>query len=84
MNGRTPDFRLVHFGVGDSQKVRPGDFVTVEVTDASPNHLVAAKAPTSIRTSRGGDAHSLLMQEVGEQKIMLGLPSLKKIKAMAD
>jgi len=84
MNGRTPDFRLVHFGVGDSQKVRPGDFVTVEVTEASPNHLVAANEPTSIRTSRGGDAHSLLMQEVGEQKIMLGLPSLKKIKAMAD
>lgn len=84
MNGRTPDFRLVHFGVSAEQKVRPGDFVNVTITDVSPNHLIAAGVPTSIRRSRGGDAHALLLQEVGEQKIMLGLPSLKKIKAMAD
>jgi tRNA-2-methylthio-N6-dimethylallyladenosine synthase len=44
LSGRARDNRLVHFGVGDAveaQLPRPGDAVTVVITQAAPHHLIA-------------------------------------------
>lgn len=59
LSGRAQDQRLVHFSVPDgAQAPRPGDFVTVPVTQAAAYHLVADPAPDQyvLRRSRGGDA----------------------------
>ncbi|NHU85165.1 tRNA (N6-isopentenyl adenosine(37)-C2)-methylthiotransferase MiaB [Kocuria sp. JC486] len=59
LSGRAQDQRLVHFSVPDGAEApRPGDFVTVPVTQAAAYHLIAD--PTAeqyeLRRSRGGDA----------------------------
>jgi tRNA-2-methylthio-N6-dimethylallyladenosine synthase len=55
MSGRARDNRLVHFTPGDTAP-RPGDIVTTTVTRAAPHYLVADGAPTSVRSTRAGDA----------------------------
>lgn len=57
--GRAPDHRLVHFSVpAGCETPRPGDFVTVTVTDAAAFFAIAD--PTAedyeLRRSRAGDA----------------------------
>ena len=55
MTGRARDGRLVHFrGAPD---IRPGDVVTVTITDAAPHHLIAESGVHSHRRTRAGDAH---------------------------
>ncbi|WP_120298711.1 tRNA (N6-isopentenyl adenosine(37)-C2)-methylthiotransferase MiaB [Gordonia phthalatica] len=55
MTGRARDGRLVHFrGAPD---IRPGDVVTVTITDAAPHHLIADSGVHSHRRTRAGDAH---------------------------
>ena len=60
LSGRAPDSRLVHFEVPEGSAVpRPGDIVTVTVTDAKPFFLIAddpTGAPLAIRRTRAGDA----------------------------
>ena len=60
LSGRAPDNRLVHFAADftglDTDSVRPGDMVTVEITYAAPHHLVADGAIRSLRRTRAGDA----------------------------
>jgi tRNA-2-methylthio-N6-dimethylallyladenosine synthase len=56
MSGRARDGRLVHFSPG-SAAVRPGDVVTIMVTDAAPHHLIADGAVLTHRRTRAGDAH---------------------------
>ncbi|SEC10360.1 tRNA-i(6)A37 thiotransferase enzyme MiaB [Paramicrobacterium humi] len=60
LTGRARDSRLVHFAVpAGSETPRPGDVVTVTVTDAAPFHLLADSsdgAPLVIRRTRAGDA----------------------------
>ncbi|MFK0008801.1 tRNA (N6-isopentenyl adenosine(37)-C2)-methylthiotransferase MiaB [Paenarthrobacter sp. NPDC090520] len=60
LSGRSKDQRLVHFSVPEgSEAPRPGDFVTVTITEAAAFHLVADPAgPTDyvLRRSRAGDA----------------------------
>src|SRR5699024_5123619 len=60
LTGRARDSRLVHFEVPDGSAVpRPGDIVTVTVTNAAPFHLLADSidgAPLRIRRTRAGDA----------------------------
>ncbi|WP_246577653.1 tRNA (N6-isopentenyl adenosine(37)-C2)-methylthiotransferase MiaB [Actinospica durhamensis] len=44
LSGRARDNRLVHFGVGETEQAqlpRPGDAVTVVITQAAPHHLIA-------------------------------------------
>lgn len=84
MSGRVRDSRLVHFNVPLEAAVpRPGDIVTVTVTDAKPYFLVADSEPGSgyeLRRTRGGDAHDRRALEScgapapGATKISLGLP----------
>jgi len=60
MSGRAEDSRLVHFDVPEgSATPRPGDVVTVTVTQAAPFHLIADSldgAPLVVRRTRAGDA----------------------------
>lgn len=84
MSGRAKDNRLVHFDIpGGEPAPRPGDVVTVTVTDAKPYFLVADAAQGSgysVRRTRGGDAHDRRELEScgaptpGSTKVSLGLP----------
>ncbi len=84
MSGRARDNRLVHFDIPEGQPIpRPGDVVSVTVTDAKPYFLVAdtaAGSSYSVRRTRGGDAHDRRELEScgaptpGSTKISLGLP----------
>ena len=59
LSGRAEDSRLVHFEVsGGSEVPRPGDVVTVVVTEAKPFHLIADSdgAPLRVRRTTAGDA----------------------------
>lgn len=82
MSGRTRDNRLVHFDLPESSdRPRPGDVVTVRVTEAAPYHLVATSDDSfSLRRTRGGDAHDRRELEScgapvpGSGKVSLGIP----------
>ena len=54
-SGRAEDSRLVHFEVG-TEVPRPGDVVSVRISEASTFHLVADGAPLAVRRTRSGDA----------------------------
>ena len=60
LSGRAKDSRLVHFDVPEGSAVpRPGDIVTVTISQAAPFHLLADSADGSslrIRRTRAGDA----------------------------
>ena len=82
LSGRTRDNRLVHFDLPENgERPRPGDIVTVKVTEAAPYHLVAVPGETySLRRTRGGDAHDRRELEScgapvpGSGKVSLGIP----------
>ena len=75
LTGRSEDFRLVHFD--NSSQARPGDFVDVEITDASAHYLIGREL-AHIKT-RGGDAHTRRTQESAPTPgVMLGIPSVLK------
>jgi tRNA-2-methylthio-N6-dimethylallyladenosine synthase len=60
ISGRAEDSRLVHFSLHEGAPTpRPGDIVTVTVSDAKPFYLIADPAPGAepvIRRTRAGDA----------------------------
>jgi tRNA-2-methylthio-N6-dimethylallyladenosine synthase len=78
LNGRTPDFRLVHF---EAENIRPGDIATVVIESASPNFMVGSLQ--SIRPTRGGDAYDARVKESGPQPLMLGMPTLAALKTLS-
>ena len=80
VTGRAQDFRLTHFD-NSANTARPGDLVTVQVTEAFANHIVAG-APISVIKTRGGDAHSAWVNEQGDKKILLGIPTLASLKSL--
>jgi tRNA-2-methylthio-N6-dimethylallyladenosine synthase len=80
MNGRACDFRLTHFD-NSANTARPGDLVKVKVTEAFANHIVAG-APISVIKTRGGDAHTAWVNEQGDKKILLGIPTLASLKSL--
>jgi len=90
LSGRAPDSRLVHFDVpAGSDLPRPGDMVTVTVTQAAPFHLIADSldgAPLRIRRTIAGDAWDREQAEscgvptpAGStgSAVSLGLPTLR-------
>ena len=91
MSGRAEDARLVHFEVPAGSDVpRPGDMVTVTVTQAAPFHLIADAVPgepLKVRRTRAGDAFERAEAEAcdtghggGEPgKVSLGLPSIRVV-----
>jgi tRNA-2-methylthio-N6-dimethylallyladenosine synthase len=60
LSGRAEDSRLVHFEVPPHSDIpRPGDVVTVTISDAKPFYLLADSqdgSPLQIRRTRAGDA----------------------------
>ena len=74
LTGRSEDFRLVHFDKNST--ARPGDEVEVRVTDASAHYLIGT--PSTVRRTRGGDAHEARNKEVSKTSTMLGMPTLSR------
>jgi tRNA-2-methylthio-N6-dimethylallyladenosine synthase len=79
----------VHFSVPDGATApRPGDLVTVTITEAAAFHLVADPTPGdySLRRSRAGDAWDRAQADscgapapssgAGPKAVSLGMPSL--------
>ena len=59
LSGRGPDQRLVHFSVPEGcEAPRPGDMVTVPITEAGSFHLISDPTAEqySLRRTRAGDA----------------------------
>jgi len=90
LSGRAEDSRLVHFEVPAGSEIpRPGDVVTVTITEASTFHLVADSdgTPLKVRRTRSGDAWDRAEAEScavpaatstgGAKTVSLGLPSLR-------
>ncbi|WP_262453174.1 tRNA (N6-isopentenyl adenosine(37)-C2)-methylthiotransferase MiaB [Arthrobacter sp. A2-55] len=90
LSGRSQDQRLVHFSVPDGAETpRPGDLVTVTITEAAAFHLVAdpSVADYALRRSRAGDAWDRAQAEScgvpaagaaagGKKAVSLGMPTL--------
>ncbi|AJT40590.1 (dimethylallyl)adenosine tRNA methylthiotransferase [Psychromicrobium lacuslunae] len=92
LSGRSQDSRLVHFTVPEgAEQPRPGDLVTVTVTEAAAFHLVADPGPDTVyqlRRSRAGDAWDRAQAEscgvpsgaaasgAAAGPVSLGMPSL--------
>ncbi len=90
LKGRARDQRLVHFSVPEGSPVpRPGDVVTVPVTEVGSFHLVSDPTPEqySLRATRAGDAWDRAQAEScgvptpgaskGTKGVSLGLPTLR-------
>ena len=80
MNGRSADFRLTHFD-NSSKAARPGDLVEVKVLEAFANHIVAG-APTAVKTTKVAAAHAAWVEDNGDKKILLGIPTLAALKSL--
>ncbi|MFD6108009.1 MiaB/RimO family radical SAM methylthiotransferase, partial [Nocardia salmonicida] len=77
MSGRARDGRLVHFRPGDVTGIRPGDIVTVDITEAAPHHLIADSAVKSHRRTTAGDAHERgITPKTAPIGVGLGLPRI--------
>jgi tRNA-2-methylthio-N6-dimethylallyladenosine synthase len=90
LSGRSQDQRLVHFTVPEGAEApRPGDLVTVTITEAATFHLVADPSTPedySLRRSRAGDAWDRSQADScgvpapsgksGKAGVSLGMPSI--------
>ena len=91
LSGRAEDSRLVHFEVpAGAEQPRPGDVVTVRITQAAPHYLIADATEDgayALRRTRAGDAWDRAEAEScavpapaaagGRGAVSLGLPSLR-------
>ncbi|MWB99565.1 tRNA (N6-isopentenyl adenosine(37)-C2)-methylthiotransferase MiaB [Agromyces seonyuensis] len=101
LTGRAQDSRLVHFELpAGSPTPRPGDTVTVTVTQAAPFYLVADSvdgAPLRIRRTRAGDAWDRAQADScgvpaagdgaasnGAARVSLGLPSIRVLPTTSE
>jgi tRNA-2-methylthio-N6-dimethylallyladenosine synthase len=80
MNGRSADFRLTHFD-NSAKSARPGDLVEVKVEEAFANHIVAGQ-PIKVTKTIGAAAHAAWVEDNGDKKILLGIPTLASIKSL--
>ncbi|MBF6329600.1 tRNA (N6-isopentenyl adenosine(37)-C2)-methylthiotransferase MiaB [Nocardia transvalensis] len=77
MSGRARDGRLVHFRPAADQAIRPGDIVTVAITDAAPHHLIADAPIRSHRRTRAGDSHERgITPKTAPIGVGLGIPRI--------
>jgi len=90
LSGRARDSRLVHFEVPRGGDVpRPGDMVTVTVTEAKPFHLIADAVdgvPFPVRRTSAGEAWDRAQaascgapsaSSGGSGRVSLGLPTIR-------
>jgi len=80
MNGRSADFRLTHFD-NSAKLARPGDLVEVKVEEAFANHIVAGQ-PIKVTKTIGAAAHAAWVEDNGDKKILLGIPTLASLKSL--
>lgn len=74
LSGRARDGRLVHFDpAGAEGEIRPGDVVTVEVTEAKPYFLLADSGMRTHRRTRAGD---MAAADRKPATVGLGLPGI--------
>ena len=77
LTGRARDNRLVHFSLPAGMRApRPGDLVTVTVTDAAPYHLMAdpkSADEITVRRTIGGDAFERISAETETKRKSLSL-----------
>jgi tRNA-2-methylthio-N6-dimethylallyladenosine synthase len=97
-SGRAEDNRLVHFEVPANSPIpRPGDAVSLEITQAASFHLIADSvdgAPLAIRRTRAGDAWDRAEAASCEvpaasgpaqpARVSLGLPAMRVAQADID
>ncbi|MCU1646966.1 MAG: tRNA-2-methylthio-N(6)-dimethylallyladenosine synthase [Nocardia sp.] len=81
MSGRARDGRLVHFrppaDLPAGSEIRPGDIITVDITEAAPHHLIADAPVQTHRRTRAGDAHELgITPKTPPIGVGLGLPQI--------
>lgn len=79
MSGRARDGRLVHFAPeGDIDgEIRPGDFVTVTVTEAKPFFLIADSGVQAHRRTKAGDNSAVgQVPTTAPIGVGLGLPQI--------
>lgn len=87
LSGRAQDSRLVHVEIpGGGAVPRPGDAVTVRVTDSAPFFLIADASDTyGVRRTRSGDAYDRRQADScgapvpggAARAVNLGLPTLR-------
>lgn len=84
MSGRARDGRLVHFTpTGNTEPIRPGDVVNVQLTEAKPHYLIADAGVRNHRCTRAGDMWErgqvpTTNQPAGKETFVgLGLPSVR-------
>jgi tRNA-2-methylthio-N6-dimethylallyladenosine synthase len=80
LNGRSADFRLTHFD-NSANLARPGDLIEVKVEEAFANHLVAGQ-PIKVTKTIGAAAHAAWVEDNGDKKILLGMPTLASLKSL--
>ena len=80
LNGRSADFRLTHFD-NSAKLARPGDLVEVKVEEAFANHIVAGQ-PIKVTKTTGAAAHAAWVEDTGDKKILLGIPTLASLKSL--
>jgi tRNA-2-methylthio-N6-dimethylallyladenosine synthase len=80
LNGRSADFRLTHFD-NSANLARPGDLIEVKVEEAFANHLVAGQ-PIKVTKTIGAAAHAAWVEDNGDKKILLGIPTLASLKSL--
>lgn len=85
ISGRAVDGRLVHFKPEGSEDIRPGDFVTVTVTDAKPFFLIADSGVKAHRRTKAGDMSAAgKVPTTAPIGVGLGLPRIGKPKSQAE
>ncbi|MFT4245721.1 MAG: tRNA (N6-isopentenyl adenosine(37)-C2)-methylthiotransferase MiaB [Micrococcaceae bacterium] len=88
LTGRAKDFRLVHFSIPEGkEKPRPGDVVTVLITEAASFHLISDPKPEEyqLRRTRSGDAWDRAQADScgaptpggAQGNVSLGMPTLR-------
>jgi tRNA-2-methylthio-N6-dimethylallyladenosine synthase len=81
LTGRAKDNRLVHFSLPEGvRRPRPGDIVTVTITEAAPYHLLADPKTSEeivIRKTIGGDAFERMNDEAETKRIALSITPAK-------
>jgi tRNA-2-methylthio-N6-dimethylallyladenosine synthase len=73
LTGKSEDFRLVHFA--NRSIARAGDFVDVQITDASAHYLIGDELKTI--ATRGGDAYELRTRGNTSKGVSLGIPTVR-------
>ncbi len=79
MSGRARDGRLVHFAVeGDIDgEIRPGDYVTVTITESKPHFLIADSGVRHHRRTKAGDNSAAgQVPTTAPVGVGLGLPTI--------